>query len=48
MDIIIVTAILWILSLVCLKMYKDKIISMHIERNRLLEEKWTRGQKKKL
>ena len=45
MDIII--GIAWIFSLLCLKMYKDKIINMHKERIRLMEAKWIRGQNKR-
>jgi len=41
-------SIIWLIALLCLKYYKDKVIYLQKERIETLEAKWTRGQKKKL
>ena len=45
MDIIVVS-IIWFIALVSLKMYKDKIIYLQKEKMRIMEDIWTKGQKK--
>jgi|TARA_R100000005_G_C4868815_1_gene126375 hypothetical protein len=44
---IIITSIIWLVALLSLKMYKDKIIYMHKEKMRMMEEAWIKEQKKK-
>ena len=45
MDIIVVS-IIWFIALLSLKMYKDKIIYLQKEKMRIMEDIWTKGQKK--
>ena len=50
MDSIIITSMVWLFALICLKYYKDGVIKALRSRIRVLEDlaRWTKDQKEKL